>query len=241
MTQGFRDLIGGVAEFDFFEGPFEVNEDIIPPEPALIKRGFKTPFRAWFYPIPAEGKQVEDLIAEYLKSHNLPEDLEARAAIGFEESVDALANKIRKDGPFDGVMSFSQGCAVFRTLNFFVKNIKPEKYKDVQLPKFVISQAGSVFIEYLALLDGKLYGPTDYKVKGVDSLHIFGSADPLYEYCLREPGVYADSPDVMKQLIVHTEGHKVFHRFTKDQMTILQSFLERQLLRANGIDQTRES
>lgn len=84
------------------------------------------------------------------------------------------------------------------------------------MPKFIISFAGAVFREYLLLMDGKLYGPDECHVKGVDSLHIYGTADPLVEHCRREYGLYKDSPDTFKSVIAHEGGHKVLNKFTKD-------------------------
>jgi len=84
------------------------------------------------------------------------------------------------------------------------------------MPKFIISFAGAVFLEYLLLMDGKLYGPTESHVKGVDSLHIYGTGDPLVEHCRREFGIYTASPETIKSVIAHEGGHKVLNKFSKD-------------------------
>ena len=48
MTSAFRERYAHLADFVFAEGPYITNEEQTPPEPALIKKGFKGPFRAWF-------------------------------------------------------------------------------------------------------------------------------------------------------------------------------------------------
>jgi hypothetical protein len=48
MTQGFRDKFAEVADFTIIDAPFFVDMIVSPPEPALLKKGFKPPFRGWF-------------------------------------------------------------------------------------------------------------------------------------------------------------------------------------------------
>jgi hypothetical protein len=77
------------------------------------------------------------------------------------------------------------------------------------MPKFILSFAGSVYEEYILYIDGKLMGPFDYKVKGMDSLHIFGTKDFLFEKCLLGPLLYdeisscGDGQQHVKEIIVH--------------------------------------
>ena len=66
------------------------------------------------------------------------------------------------------------------------------------------------------MIDNKIYGPTDYMLENIDSLHIYGKADPLFYHCHRDPLSYKDHPDVMKQIIIHDGGHKVLSKFTQE-------------------------
>jgi Serine hydrolase (FSH1) len=119
MTQGFREHFASLADFHFIDAPYDIDPEILPPEPALTQRGFLPPFKAWFMPMPMNGKSVVDMVQEYADSHDpLPEDLEYHVSVGIEKSVDLVADTIREHGPFDGALSFSQGCAVFRIFNF---------------------------------------------------------------------------------------------------------------------------
>ena len=107
-----------MAEFYFLEAPHSINPAVIPPEPALTKLGFEGPFKAWFAPIPISHKRVEKELSNYVSTHEpLPEGLKYNIFTGIEMSVDLIADVIRKEGPFDGVLSFSQGSAMFRVFN----------------------------------------------------------------------------------------------------------------------------
>lgn len=129
MTQQFRDLFDEVADFYFLEAPHSINPSIIPPEPALIKLGFQAPFKAWFAPIPISHKRVEKELADYISTHEpLPEGLKYNIFTGIDTSIDFIVDVIKKDGPFDGVLSFSQGSAMFRVLNAVTQLIRPNLY-----------------------------------------------------------------------------------------------------------------
>lgn len=59
MTRGFREILSEVADFHFIDGPFDIDEFVIPPEPALVERGFKPPFKGWFSLIPLGEDLIE--------------------------------------------------------------------------------------------------------------------------------------------------------------------------------------
>jgi hypothetical protein len=46
-----------------------------------------------------------------------------------KRSVDAVVKASEAHGPFDGVLSFSQGAAFFRALYFYTQVLYPEQYK----------------------------------------------------------------------------------------------------------------
>ena len=71
-----------------------------------------------------------------------------------------------------------------------------------------------MFLGFLMLIDGKLYGPEDYQVSGVNSLHFRSQKDPIYKNTLREPRCYRDSQ--RKVEVEHEYGHKVLKKFTQD-------------------------
>ena len=48
--------------------------------------------------------------------------------LGIEKSCELIVNEIRQNGPYDGVMAFSEGCIIFRTLYQIVFELDKEKY-----------------------------------------------------------------------------------------------------------------
>ncbi|TNV81519.1 hypothetical protein FGO68_gene13007 [Halteria grandinella] len=238
MSKGFTDQLSHIADFYYVEASFSIS-DVLPPEPGLLEKGFKPPFKSWFNPKSDEEKWVQDILKEYFKTAPpLPDEIEAQVCVQIEENLSIIENAIKADGPFDGVFAFSQGNAIFRLFCFMAQQLYPERYKSIQLPRFVISISGTVFLQYLFLIDGKLYGPLDCKVQNVDSIHIFGTKDIFYDDCLRETAVYIDSPDVMKVQIVHNKGHLIYSRFTECEQKQLANFMERQILHIQNKDKS---
>ncbi len=93
-----------------------------------------------------------------------------------------------------------------------------------------------MFLEYLLLIDDKIYGPMDCLVNGIDSLHIYGSADPLVEHCRREVNLYVNSPETLKDVIVHDGGHKVLNKFSREHLDVIEKFMMYQFNKANGLE-----
>ena len=63
MTEGFREMMRDIADFYFVDGTYQLDERIVPPEPALTERGFKGPYKSWFEPIMAPSPAEKELIS----------------------------------------------------------------------------------------------------------------------------------------------------------------------------------
>jgi hypothetical protein len=48
MAEGLTSMMKDIADFHFLDGPFDVDSNIYPGEPGLLKLGFKGPFKKWF-------------------------------------------------------------------------------------------------------------------------------------------------------------------------------------------------
>ena len=95
----FREAYGSVIDFTLIEAPFECQQD---PEPSLEKfLGQNKRFRSWF--------DLKDWATDEKKSKG-----PCKMAYGLEENVKYIAAFIEKEGPFDGVLCFSQGGIAFR-------------------------------------------------------------------------------------------------------------------------------
>lgn len=96
-----------------------MNPEDVPPEPALIARGFQPPFKSWFSKIN-DLQLYENELAEFKKTHDpLPADLDYMLRKGMEHSVDLIVKKIEEHGPFDGFLTFSQGGVMFRFFYYY--------------------------------------------------------------------------------------------------------------------------
>ena len=60
MTRGFRDTFKDYAEFHIIEGPFIIDQDVVPPEEQLVLKGFNPPFRSWMNIIPSMEELLEE-------------------------------------------------------------------------------------------------------------------------------------------------------------------------------------
>ena len=157
MTEGMREMMKDIAEFYFVEGSYTLDEKMVPPEPALAERGFKGPFKSWFEPIIAPGSEEKKLIAEYQKRFPLAKEDGGgvyRISKNSKRSVDEIVKASMIHGPFDGVLSFSQGSAMYRVLYLHTQVLHKSEYEDFVFPRFILSFSGAVFNEYLLLIDG---------------------------------------------------------------------------------------
>ena len=115
MTSSFREKYAHLADFVFAEGPYIINEERTPPEAALISRGFKGPFRAWFSFINCVLEEInsDDDVPTSLQygtaeeeQHENPND-EFKTYRGAEEIAKVVLTAIKKYGQIDGVVGFS--------------------------------------------------------------------------------------------------------------------------------------
>ena len=107
----------------------------------FVKRGFEGPYRSWlkFNGIDVLDSQTEGKTFESVFPNHV---------YGVEESIDLIVNEIRKSGPYDGVITFSQGSIMFRTLYRVVHEIERDKYQDIRstFPRFHIGVSEVVFV-----------------------------------------------------------------------------------------------
>ena len=107
MRQVFHEVI----DFVTIDAPFECRED--PPQELkrFLAKGRKK-FRSW------------------LKFPSWEEDLGLgpNEVCGLEEAVDHLISALKTQGPFDGVLGFSQGGIIFRHFYRITQEIDPDSF-----------------------------------------------------------------------------------------------------------------
>lgn len=99
-------------------------------------------------------------------------DHETKDFEGFEKTVAFLKDILEKDGPFDGVMGFSQGGGLAGMLASLLE--RPNSFMETRHPplKFAVVFSGfrGLFPKYDALYSPKIKTPT---------LHVIGDRDPI--------------------------------------------------------------
>ncbi|CAI2377766.1 unnamed protein product [Moneuplotes crassus] len=143
-------ILGEFIEFDYLQAPYECDEVFDP----NIKEKFEGPFYRWMIFNP-ETKEVT----------------------GFIDSLKRIKEYYESNGPYDGIIGFSQGGYMVRTL------MKADilGFPDLKLsPGFVIliSSAIPYWDKIKPIIEGDYSSPV---------LYIYGSNDPItkpFDYCI---------------------------------------------------------
>jgi hypothetical protein len=117
------------------------------------------------------------------------------------EAIEGVLSIIAEDGPFDGVIGFSQGCAVASSVVAHYSNQHPFE-PQTNLFKFAVFICGSRPFTYdgTELLDSSVHGQTIQ----IPTAHIVGRKDPWYGESL---GLYSLCDGRSAKLYDHGQGH----------------------------------
>lgn len=119
---------------------------------------------------------------------------------GFPESLEVVRSAFEKEGPFDGIFSFSQGASLGAQLC-----VLQEMGKLEYSFKFAILVAGfmSRAEQHMAVYDSL---DKEGKTVSIPTLHVFGETDKVIEKSMSEELLkYFSNPDI----ITHSGGHFV--------------------------------
>jgi predicted esterase len=145
-TGGFRKLLKKTVDFVFVEAPHII------PEPNNVDLDEELKERGWFFSRPQ-------------KSYNAMDATDI--CTGYEESLKMVDEVFKRDGPFDGVLGFSQGAAMVSLL--------VDKLTD---PSSSIKFSFAVFISgFKSLLDAHAHMYSSQKA--CPSFHIYGDDDAV--------------------------------------------------------------
>lgn len=143
-------------------------------------------------------------------------------AVGFEESVNAVVKFMEENGPFDGLLGFSQGASMVHLLLAKAQN------GEIQLRGIRFA----IFFSGFLSLSSKHESLTSIQIKDIPSLHVFGDADEIVARPKSEK--LADRFDVEPVKIVHEGGHLV-PSLSKHKETVA-GFMKEQLERKTASD-----
>jgi predicted esterase len=156
------------ATYLFLDAPYPARGD---PDPGIGMFYPDRPYYEWFYKSDDDDQGYE----------------------GLDESMKRLEEYIAAEGPFDGLLGFSQGASMVTRL---VK--RQETDGSTKRFKFVVFIGGVPPAELLS-------SPDVCTLTSVPSLHIMGESDPFLPHSQKLEAVFGGKRTTM----VHSEGHNI--------------------------------
>jgi hypothetical protein len=121
---------------------------------------------------------------------------------GLEKTVERLTEFFRDEGPFDGVIAFSQGGIAYRHFHRITQEIDPQT---VQLPHFLITVASPVFpmaFQYKEEQYAQRFTPQF----SFPSIHLYGTKD---EYGIKNQRIQElFTAESSPKLLMYEDGHR---------------------------------
>ena len=145
---------------------------------------------------------------------------EPGSAKGFGQAVDALGAYITSEGPFDGVIGFSQGALLASTFIARMIRQNPQQQQTDPVFKFAIFFSGGVPVDYDALSAGEirlLDAATEGEIISIPTTNIWGANDRLW------PGRAIALSEMCKStwrtVYIHDGGHEIPNSKSKTAVT----------------------
>lgn len=182
QTSQLRRLLGDSAEWEFLNGTRSWNEE---PDAMMKAIADGMPFKGWY------GVSNDDTTDRPMTEKLF--DMSVNFTYSqVEEGAEQVLEFMRKQGPFDVLVGFSQGCIVTHLITGLLRE------KGEELPWRL-----SVLFNGLRVRDQR-YSKLFEKTLSQPSLMIFGKNDPYYAYGKQSQMSMYDNPVVLE----HDEGHK---------------------------------
>lgn len=209
ISRNFRMVFGNIATFHIINGAHKIVHE--PPYPFILERGFKPPFYSW---AQIGQWRKNEITGEFQR-------IATNEVFGLEQSVQVVIETINEHGPFDGVLSFSQGSIFFRHFYRIVTEIDPQSFEGLQLPKFIVSIGGPYFPTMMVNYKDRQFDQTSFKIP-IESVHFIGLKDQYLKF-LSESQLYTKNPLIIK----HDETHTFPKRLSNEDFEQLKEFLRR--------------
>ncbi|CDW71753.1 UNKNOWN [Stylonychia lemnae] len=213
FEQRYKDIM----EFYYIDSPHDCPEE---PDKYYVSKGFQPPYKSWLTFGSWRSNSSDD--PEEQKAPNVVTGIDVSAQVVFKE--------MEANGPFDGVIGFSQGNIFFRHFYRLTMAIDPENLKPpCEMPKFIISFAGPVFRHMQIGYKDKMYSQEGFSFP-LESIHIYGKKDIFRESMI-------ESQFYLKPVIVdHEEGHKIPKDFSEEHQQMINEFIRKQYINKFGDD-----
>lgn len=206
QTRALRQVLGDTAEFVYLNAPFEAEGESDPMIEARYAQS--APFYEWWRLLQLDGELAD------LNSSETSARARATVAAGtrwymrfgrLDETLEYMDEQLRKHGPFDVVVGFSQGSVLLTVLSMlYLKNQNKRWWK------LAICVCG---IRVGAIECRPLFETPEGKdiLVPIPSVHVIGKLDFLYQESHRLVNMYepfpVDSP-TPRIVLEHEEGHK---------------------------------
>ena len=157
---------------------------------------------------------------------NLPSD----SVFGLEETVAYLVDILKVQGPFDGVMCFSQGGIIFRHFHRITQEIDRQSFQHpvdsskqvFEMPKFMITVASPVF-DMQFHYKGEYYRQRMTPQFNFPSIHLHGTEDKFSNQ-LNIHELFEEQANA--QVVEYDAGHRFPRKLTDDGFNKLKHFVQ---------------
>ncbi|KAG6572866.1 putative serine hydrolase (FSH1)-like protein [Phytophthora cinnamomi] len=210
QTRGIRAALGDAAEFVLLNGTYEARGTSDP----MIESAYKSsaPFYEWFENQLADGSPLLYNDAESSAKARLQSGADkgedhawSLSYKGIEQSMVRIDEELRRHGPFDVVIGFSQGAALLTILTMWYLH-----HGNIRWWKLVIC-VGGVDVSGVNVKSLFLDKQGNRVPVPMPSIHLIGKTDPLYQESHRLALSWADKADpnnFKKWIYEHDGGHK---------------------------------
>ncbi|CAD5122554.1 DgyrCDS10968 [Dimorphilus gyrociliatus] len=191
-TGAFRKLVKSHAKFVFITAP-----NVVPPLPSDTKNDQDQ--RGWWFSRQDDYFNAQD---------------DSHCDKGYENSLQIIKETCKTEGPFDGILGFSQGASM---VSLILSLQTLQKEPSFQF-KFAILVAGfkSKSVQHASLYETKIDIPT---------LHVFGENDKVIESAMSEE-LLKDYSNA--KTLKHSGGHYI--PATTDQKSVYLEFLQSRIV-----------
>ncbi|KAG7401037.1 hypothetical protein PHYBOEH_003232 [Phytophthora boehmeriae] len=203
QTRGIREVLGSSAEFVFVNGPYQAKG---PSEPIIAKMyGSSTPFYEWYDTQMADGRPFSWSYVELMAGQDPPDTADNWILCykNIEQSMATLDAEIRRCGPFDVIIGFSQGAILLSVMTMWYLHHGIAPCWKLAVCVSGLKPRG---INIRSLFEDK-HG--QQMPIPLPSIHVIGKADPIYLESCRLAESWTNEADGFKKWVFeHDGGHK---------------------------------
>ena len=149
-----------------------------------------------------------------------------------QQATEYLLDVLRTQGPFDGVLAFSQGGIAYSHF-YRITQLIDQPQSAVSIPRFLVNIATPLYPTMKFEYKGTEYGHLNQPIFDFPSIHLKGTKD--------RNGAHLNSEKYFKpssepQVVVFEDGHRFPRLLSEEGFGRLKSFIKAQFVAKNGSD-----